>query len=62
MDAVSFVGPVESVIVTVTVLVPAAVGVPEIAPVVPFNVKPGGNPVAAQVYGLVPPVPASVAV
>ena len=37
-----------------TEYVPAVVGVPEMAP--PVTVNPGGNPVAVQVYGVVPPV------
>jgi hypothetical protein len=37
------------VTVTVTVEVPAAVGVPESTPVVASSVTPSGNPVAAQV-------------
>ena len=56
------VGPVESVAVTVTVLVPAAVGVPEIAPVVALIPRPAGRLVADQVNGAVPPVPATAAV
>jgi hypothetical protein len=41
------------------VLVPAAVGVPEIAPE-ELMLRPAGNPVADQVYGAVPP-PATMA-
>jgi len=42
--------------------VPAAVGVPVIAPDEAFNVNPGGNVPAAisHVYGIVPPAAASV--
>ena len=38
--------------------VPALVGVPVIAPVDPFNVKPAGTlpTIVAHVYGVVPPV------
>jgi len=38
--------------------VPAVVGVPVIAPVDPFNVKPAGKlpTIVAHVYGVVPPV------
>ncbi len=46
--------------VTLTVLVPAAVGVPLITPAV-LIVRPAGRPVAVQVYGDVPPLAASVA-
>jgi hypothetical protein len=54
-------GAVESLSVTTTVLVPAAVGAPLIAPVDVFSVKPAGRPVADHVYGAFPPDPASVA-
>jgi len=37
------------------VLVPAAVGVPEMAPV-ELMLRPAGRPVAVQVYGAVPPL------
>jgi hypothetical protein len=49
---------VESVTLTVNENGPAVVGVPVIAPVVGFNVRPGGRaPVATEnVYGPVPPV------
>ncbi len=40
-------GPVESVAVTVTVEVPAVVGVPLIRPVAELTVSPAGRPVAA---------------
>jgi hypothetical protein len=59
--AVSFEGLVESVTVSTTELVPAAVGVPPITPLDEFSVKPAGRPVAAHVYGGVPPAPFSVA-
>ena len=37
--------------------VPAVVGVPVIAPVDPFNVRPAGSvPAIVQAYGVVPPV------
>jgi hypothetical protein len=58
-DAVRWVGLVESVTVIEGVLVPAAVGVPEIAPE-ELMLRPAGNPVADQVYGAVPP-PATMA-
>jgi hypothetical protein len=45
----------ESVAVTVTLYVPAVVGVPETVPVDEPIVMPGGRPVADQVYGVVPP-------
>ena len=57
--AVRWVGLVESVTVIVGVLVPAAVGVPEIAPD-ELMLRPAGNPLADQVYGAVPP-PAAMA-
>ena len=43
--------------------VPAAVGVPVIAPVEAFNDRPAGKllPTVAHVYGVVPPAAASVA-
>jgi len=49
------------VTVSVTVKVPAAVGVPEIAPVVALIAKPAGRPVADHVYGVVPPLAVGVA-
>ena len=49
----------ESVTVIEGVLVPVAVGVPEIAPV-ELMLRPAGSPVADQVYGAVPP-PAAMA-
>jgi hypothetical protein len=54
-DAVSW-GLVESFTVTFAVLVPAAVGVPLITPVLALIVSPAGRPVADHVYGVVPPV------
>ena len=51
-DAVCAVGVSESVTVTVKVVGPVAVGVPEITPVAVFSVNPGGRlalpPVTAQ--------------
>ena len=48
---------------SVTVLVPAMVGTPEITPVVEFRVRPvGKDPVAIDhVYGDIPPLAVSVA-
>ena len=53
----------ESVTVTVKVAVPTVVGVPLIVPVVELRVNPAGSEpvVTDQVYGLTPPVAASVA-
>jgi hypothetical protein len=48
-------GEVESVTVMVTLLVPAAVGMPDMTPVPALMVKPAGSPLAAQEYGCVPP-------
>ena len=59
-EAVACVGEVESVTVTVAELAPAAVGVPEIWPLLELMLKPAGNPVADQVYGVLPPVAATV--
>jgi len=51
----------ESVTVTVTVELPAVVGVPVM--VQPFRIKPSGSvPVIEQLYGEVPPVAVIVAV
>ncbi len=61
LDALWGVGDEESVTVTVTVLVPAAVGVPLICPVLALIAKPAGNPAALHVYGPVPPAAASAA-
>jgi hypothetical protein len=46
----------------VNVLVPVVVGTPEITPVEAFSVSPAGNPpaVTAHVYGVLPPLAASV--
>jgi hypothetical protein len=52
-------GVLESVTVIEGVLVPAAVGVPEIAPA-ELILRPAGSPAAVQVYGAVPP-PAAMA-
>ena len=48
---------------TVKLKVPATVGIPVIAPLVPLSVRPvGKDPLAIdQVYGSVPPLAASVA-
>ena len=54
--AVAFVGLVESVTVTTTVLAPAEDGVPLITPVKGSMLSPAANPVADQLYGGVPPV------
>ena len=60
--AVAFkgVGVEESVRVIATVLVPAAEGLPLMTPVDALMFNPAGRPVAAQVYGVLPPVPVSV--
>jgi hypothetical protein len=52
-----------SVTLTVKVLVPVPVGVPEITPVVEARASPAGNvpEVTDQVYGAVPPVATTVA-
>jgi hypothetical protein len=61
-EAVPAVGVAESVTVTMTDdEVPAVVGVPVMAPVDESMLRPAGNPVADQVYGVVPPVAATVA-
>ena len=49
------VGVAESVTVTAAVNDPAAVGVPEMAPVEEFSIRTPGIPVHVQVYGGVPP-------
>jgi hypothetical protein len=59
--AVWCVGVAESVTVTVTVLVPAADGVPEMRPVAGAMPRPAGRPLADQVSEPVPPEAASVA-
>ena len=48
-DAVRCVGEVESVTVMVAVLVPDALGVPVICPVLPLMLRPAGKPVADHV-------------
>ena len=40
------------VALSVTVEVPAVVGVPEINPLVPFTERPAGNPVAPKLVGV----------
>ncbi len=50
-----------STTVTVTVEVPAVVGVPEMTPVPALIVRPAGSPVADQLYGGVPPTALTVA-
>ena len=52
--------PLLSVSVTFTVKGPLTVGVPESTPVPAASVKPVGRPVAVQLYGVRPPVAASV--
>ena len=59
--ALRWLGVLESVTVIEGVLVPVAVGVPEMAPE-ELMLRPAGSPVADQVYGAVPPVAAMVAV
>ena len=54
-------GVPESFTVTATVLVPADEGVPLISPVEALIERFGGNPVADQVNGVVPPLAWSVA-
>lgn len=49
LDALCGVGDDESVTVTVTLLVPAAVGVPVICPVPGLTVRFAGKPMALQV-------------
>jgi hypothetical protein len=55
VETLSWVGVLESLTVIVGVLVPPALGVPEMAPEEPI-VRPAGSPVADQVYGNVPPL------
>ena len=52
IDNVAMPVPLVFVAEIVTLVVPAAVGVPEIAPVVVFNVRPGGSPAAPKLVGL----------
>ena len=59
--AVRCVGLLESVTVSVTLFVPAAVGVPLMTPVDVLILTPGGSPVADHVYGGVPPLATTVA-
>ncbi len=60
-DAVCAVGVVESVTFTVKLNEPDAVGVPEIVPPVESVTPPGNAPeLTFQVYGVVPPLAASV--
>jgi hypothetical protein len=61
-DTVRCVGLVLSVAVTVTDVVPIAVGVPVMAPVEALSVSPAGRLVELHVYGEVPPVALSCAV
>ena len=60
VETLRWLGVLESVTVIEGVLVPAAVGVPEIAPE-ELMLKPAGSPVADQVYGAVPPPAAMLA-
>jgi hypothetical protein len=55
-------GSLWSVTVAVKGYVPLAVGVPEINPLAPASVSPGGRlpPVTDQAYGVVPPLASSV--
>src|SRR3954453_18581907 len=46
--------------VTVTLEVPAVVGVPEMTPLDALRDRPAGSPVAVQLYGVVPPDALSV--
>ncbi len=59
--AVRCAGVVESVTVIDTVLVPAVVGFPLMAPLAASIVRPAGRPVADHVYGVVPPLALTVA-
>ena len=59
--AVRWFGLVESVTVIFTVLVAAEFVVPLMAPLDGSILRPAGNPVADHVYGVVPPVAATVA-
>jgi hypothetical protein len=60
--ALCAVGELESVTLAVKLKVPAALGVPEICPVEALRLKPVGNDPALtlHVFGLVPPLAASV--
>ena len=58
-------GEAESVTLNVSdVALPAAVGVPLMTPVAAFKARPAGSvpPARVHVYGVIPPVAASVAV
>ena len=55
-----WVGVLESVTVMLGVLMPVAVGVPEMVPE-ELIARPAGSPVADQVYGNVPPLAVIVA-
>jgi len=61
--AVLAVGVSESVTVTVKFVVPEAVGVPEMAPVEAFRIRPAGKlpVVTVHEYGVMPPVACNVA-
>ena len=61
--AVCAVGVVESVTFTVKLKVPDVVGVPEMAPLEAVKLSPAGNAPALmlQLYGVVPPLAARVA-
>jgi hypothetical protein len=60
VEALRWLGVLESVTVIEGVLVPVAVGVPEIAPA-ELMLRPAGSPVADHVYGNVPPLALIVA-
>ena len=60
LEAVRFVGVVESVTVMLTVNVPLEPGVPVIAPEVVLMANGDGSPVADHVNGVVPPVATTV--
>lgn len=60
MEAVRWVGVLESVTVMVGVLAPIAFGVPEMAPE-ELIVRPLGSPVAEKLKGCVPPPAVMVA-
>ena len=52
MDSVALPVPVILVAMMVTLVIPAAVGVPEITPVAVFTVRPVGRPVALKLVGV----------
>ena len=60
VEALRWVGVLESVTVIEGVLLPVAGGVPEMAPD-ELMLRPAGSPVADQVYGATPPLTAIVA-